>query len=191
MPGDAFVRYALRGNADTDLVAIATPFLERLGELTHETINLGVIRAGLVEQIAQVDSRFVLGGTNWLGRAEPVHATALGKVLLAFGSAELPPGRLKRLTAGTVTSRSRLADELATVRRRGYAVADEELEEGLVAVAAPVRRHDAAVIAALSVSGPSSRLGPARVKEIGAQCVSQADALSRVLGHTSRKEGAT
>ncbi len=114
VPGDAFVRYALRGNADTDLVAVATPFLERLGELSHETINLGVIRAGLVEQIAQVDSRFVLGGTNWLGRAEPVHATALGKVLLAFGSAELPAGRLKRLTASTVTSRSRLAEELAT-----------------------------------------------------------------------------
>ena len=46
----------------------------------------------MVEQIAQVDSRYVLGGTNWLGRSEPLHCTALGKVLLAFGAAELPPG---------------------------------------------------------------------------------------------------
>jgi IclR family acetate operon transcriptional repressor len=82
-PGDAFVRYALRGNAETDLVAVAMPFLERLGELSHETINLGVVRNGMVEQIAQVDSQFVLGGTNWLGRSVPMHCTALGKVFLA------------------------------------------------------------------------------------------------------------
>ncbi|MDE3064930.1 MAG: IclR family transcriptional regulator [Acidobacteriota bacterium] len=191
VPGDAFVRYALRGSAETDLVAVATPYLERLGEVSHETINLGVIRNGLVEQIAQVDSRFVLGGTNWLGRAEPVHCTALGKVLVAFGAASLPPGRLKRLTASTITSRALLEDELATVRRRGYAVAHEELESGLVAIAAPVRRHDGVVIAALSVSGPSSRLTAARVRELAAHCIAEADALSGVLGYPSQEEGAS
>ncbi|MFI5035296.1 MAG: IclR family transcriptional regulator [Acidimicrobiales bacterium] len=189
VPGDAFVRYALRGNSETDLVAAATPFLERLGEFSHETVNLGVIRHDLVEQIAQVDSRYVLGGTNWLGRAEPVHCTALGKVLLAYGAAELPAGRLKRLTERTITSRSRLEEELVLVRRRGYAVADEELEAGLVAVAAPVRRLDGTVIAALSVSGPSTRLGAAWVRELGAQCIAEADVLSRALGHQPRREG--
>ena len=113
VPGDAFVRYALRGSAEADLATAAQPFLERLGEVTHETINLGVIRHGLVEQIAQVDSRFVLGGTNWLGRAEPVHCTALGKVLVAFGAADVPVGRLKRLTAHTITTRGRLESDLA------------------------------------------------------------------------------
>ena len=190
VPGDAFVRYALRGNAETDLVVAATPYLERLGEISHETVNLGVIRNALVEQIAQVDSRYVLGGTNWLGRAEPVHCTALGKVLVAFGAAELPAGRLKRLTSHTVTSRARLESEFAQVRRRGYAVADEELEDGLVAIAAPVRRLDGVVIAALSVSGPSSRLGAARVRGLGESCKSEANALSEVLGYPT-KEGAT
>ncbi len=190
VPGDAFVRYALRGNAETDLVVAATPYLERLGEISHETVNLGVIRNSLVEQIAQVDSRYVLGGTNWLGRAEPVHCTALGKVLVAFGAADLPVGRLKRLTSHTVTNRTRLETELALVRRRGYAVADEELEDGLVAIAAPVRRLDGAVIAALSVSGPSSRLGADRVRELGENCKSEASALSEALGYPT-KEGVT
>ncbi len=191
VPGDAFVRYSLRGNAETDLVAVATPFLERLGEVCRETINLGVLRRALVEQIAQVDSRYVLGGTNWLGRAEPVHCTALGKVFLAYGVATLPAGRLARLTPRTITSRTVLEDDLDQVRRRGYARADEELEEGLVAVAAPVRRRDGEVIAALSVSGPSSRLGAARVRETGAQCIAEADALSAALGFRSEGEGAT
>jgi IclR family transcriptional regulator, acetate operon repressor len=190
VPGDAFVRYALRGNPEADLVAVATPFLERLGELSHETINLGVIRHDLVEQIAQVDSRFVLGGTNWLGRAEPVHCTALGKALLAFGAVELPVGRLKRLTEHTITNRARLEEDLDLVRRRGYALADEELEPGLVAVAAPVRRLDGTVIAALSVSGPSTRLGPTHVRQFASQCVAEAAALSAALGFQPEREGA-
>jgi DNA-binding IclR family transcriptional regulator len=120
-PGDAFVNYALRGNAETDLVAVALPFLERLGELSHETINLGVVRSAMVEQIAQVDSRFVVGVTNWLGRSLPLHCTALGKVFLAWEAAVLPPGRLERLTPRTITVRTRLQEELSDVRRRGYA----------------------------------------------------------------------
>ena len=189
-PGDAFVRYALRSNTETDLAGLARPYLERLGELTRETINLGVVHGAMVEQIAQIDSHYVLGGTNWLGRAEPLHCTALGKVLVAFGAAELPPGRLLRLAPKTVTRRSVLEAELAEVRRRGYALADEELEPGLVAVAAPVRREGRAASAAVSVSGPSTRLGPTRLAEIAAQCMAAADALSAALDHRPQKKGA-
>lgn len=189
-PGDAFVKYALRGNAETDLVAVAQPFLERLGELSHETINLGVVRNGMVEQIAQVDSRFVLGGTNWLGRSVPMHCTALGKVFLASGAAVLPPGRLERLTPETITVRTQLEEELADVRLHGYAVTNEELETGLAAVAAPVRRLDGAVVAAISVSGPSTRFSPTRFEEVATQCVTEASALSSLLGYLDQKEGA-
>jgi len=69
------------------------------------------------------------------------------------------------------------------VRRRGYAVTNEELEPGLAAVAAPVFRDGAAVVAALSVSGPSTRLTRARIAEIAARCVAEASALSAALGH--------
>ena len=138
-PGEVFVSYACRGGFEADLVSLAQPVLTRLGEQTGETVNLGVPRdGGLVEQIAQVDSRYLIGGTNWVGLTVPLHCAALGKVLLAFGAAELPRGRLEARTARTITSRSALAAELATARERGYAVTDEELEPGLVAVAAPV-----------------------------------------------------
>jgi DNA-binding IclR family transcriptional regulator len=189
-PGAAFVRYALRSNTETDLVGLARPHLERLGELTKETINLGVVHGAIVEQIAQVDSRYVLGGTNWLGRSEPLHCTALGKVLLAFGAAEVPSGRLARLAPKTITRRSVLEADLSEIRRRGYALADEELEPGLVALAAPVRREGHCVVAALSVSGPSTRLGPPRLAGVAAQCMASANALSAVLGHRPQREGA-
>jgi DNA-binding IclR family transcriptional regulator len=146
-------------------------------------VNLGVGRDGMVEQIAQVDSGYLIGATNWLGRAVPLHCSAAGKVLLAHGAANLPAGRLERRTEQTITGRAALEEELAAVRERGYAVIDGELEPGLVAVAAPVRRDGGTVVAALSVSGPGNRLTPAQVADVALQCMAQASALSGILGH--------
>ena len=170
-PGEMFVRFAWRGGAEAGLTEVAQPFLDRLG------------RDGMVEQIAQVDSVYVIGATNWLGRAVPLHSTAIGKVLLAYGAAQLRPGRLERRTERTITGRAALETELAAVRQRGYAVIDGELEPGLVAVAAPVYRDGGAVVAALSVSGPGTRLTPPRIADVAAACMAQASALSAVLGH--------
>jgi DNA-binding IclR family transcriptional regulator len=178
-----FVSFAWRGGAEAGLAELAQPFLERLGEQSGETINLGVERDCMVEQIAQVDSVYVIGVGNWLGRPVPLHCTALGKVLLAYGAASLPAGRLDRPTERTITSRAELQADLAAVRAQGYAITDSELEPGLVAVAAPVRRDGGAVVAALSVSGPATRLTPAQLPTVAAQCVAQASALSAVLGH--------
>lgn len=198
-PGEVFLSYAWRGGAEADLVSIAQPELTRLGEQTGETVNLGVPReGGLVEQIAQVDSRYLIGGTNWVGLTVPLHCAALGKVLLAFGAAELPKGRLEQQTSRTITSRVALAAELAAVRERGYAVTIEELEPGLVAVAAPVFvggsvAGQATAVAALSVSGPASRLAGDRLPTAAEACMAAARSLSAVLGHnvrTTQEEGA-
>jgi len=197
-PGEMFVRYAWRGGAEAGLVEVARPFLDRLGSVTGETINLGVARDGMVEQIAQVDSRYLIGGTNWVGRPVPLHCAALGKVLLAFGAAALPPGRLAARTPRTITSRVALEDDLAAARDRGYAVTDEELEPGLVAIAAPVWRDGGVVVAAMSVSAPASRLSAGQVPSVAGACVSAADGLSAALGyralghragHPTTKEG--
>jgi DNA-binding IclR family transcriptional regulator len=182
-PGEMFVSFAWRGGAEAGLAELAQPFLERLGEQSGETINLGVERDCMIEQIAQVDSVYVIGVGNWLGRPVPLHCTALGKVLLAYGAASLPARRLERPTERTITGRAELQADLAAVRAQGYAITDSELEPGLVAVAAPVRRDGGAVVAALSVSGPATRLTPATLPGVAAQCVAQADALSCVLGH--------
>jgi len=189
-PGPLFVQYAWRAGRAADLVDVARPYLDRLGERTGETVNLGVTNKGSVEQIAQADSRYVLGGTNWVGRAVPLHCTAQGKVLLAHGAAELPPGRLQRLTAHTITNRAALLAQLDEVRRRSLAVTIEELEPGLVAVASPVYRVGGTVVAALSVSGPVTRLSTARLGDVAAACVTESAALSFELGHRPRREGA-
>ncbi len=231
-PGELFVRYAWRGTAGTDLVAVAQPFLARLGEQTSETINLGIAvggaegaswagrdsaagpasagvaaRAGgggagsgaggsadrgsavggsagdlVVQQIAQVDSRYMIGGTNWVGLAVPLHCSALGKVLLAFGAAAMPCEPFEARTARTITTRAALEAELVTVRVNGYAVTDEELEPGLVAVAAPVFAGGLPAMAAISVSAPAARLTPDLIPATAAKCVRVADSLSAMLG---------
>lgn len=183
-PGELFVRYAWQGTADADLVAVAQPFLDRLGALTGETINLAVVASAgrAVQQIAQVSSRFMIGGTNWVGLDVPLHCSASGKVLLAFGAAAVPAGPLERRTERTITTRSALDVELASVRERGYAVTDEELEPGLVAVAAPVFAGGLIPIAAISASAPASRLTGSQIPAAAAACVKVARALSGTLG---------
>lgn len=188
-PGEVFLSYAWRGGAEADLVSVAQPTMAQLGEQTGETVNLGVARdGGLVEQIAQVDSKYLIGGTNWVGLTVPLHCAANGKVLLAFGAAKLANGRLEQRTARTITSRADLAAELAAVRERGYAVTIEELEPGLVAVAAPVFvagtvPSRSAAVAALSVSGPASRLAGGQLPAAAEACMTSARSLSALLGH--------
>jgi DNA-binding IclR family transcriptional regulator len=184
-PGELFVRYAWQGSPDADLVAVAQPFLDQLGELTGETINLGVVSREVVQQVAQVNSRFMIGGTNWVGLDVPLHCSASGKVLLAFGATAVPLGPFERRTERTVTSRPELEAELASVRERGFAVANEELEPGLVAVAAPIFAGAVTAIAAISVSAPASRLTDRQIPAMAASCVDVARALSSTLGGAS------
>ena len=189
LPGEMFVSFAWRGGAEAGLVAVAQPFLERLGKATGETINLGVSSNGMVEQIAQVDSTYLIGGTNWVGMSVPLHCSALGKVLLAYGAAQLPPDKpdkLDRRTDKTITTEAALRADLAGVRARGYAVIDEELEPGLVAVAAPIYGYDGNVVAALSVSAPANRMTRDGLAATAGQCAEQAAGLSAVLGYRQR-----
>jgi len=187
LPGEMFVSFAWRDGAGTSLVAVARPFLDRLGKATGETINLGVTSGHSVDQIAQVDCAYLIGGTNWVGRPVPLHASGLGKVLLAYGAAKLPPGELVRCTDKTITSEAALRAELAAVRARGYAVTDEELEAGLIAFAAPVFRYDGTVVAALSVSAPTSRMSRETAANAARRCADEAAGLSAALGHRPRK----
>lgn len=196
LPGEMFVAYASRGSAESNLISISQPFLDQLGDQTGETVNLGVARpGGLVEQIAQVDSRYLIGGTNWVGLCVPVHCSALGKILLAHGAVQLPPGPLEPRTAHTIVSQAALDADLRRARSRGYAVTLEELEPGLVAIAAPVYRSGGAedggeVVAALSVSGPASRFAGEQIPVVAARCVAAARAMSVILGYRPERQGA-
>ena len=166
-PGSVLLRYARRAGRGGDLVELTAAALDELAELTGETVNVAVAGPAGVEHLAQRDSRFFLGSANWIGRPVPFHAAANGKVFLAFGPARLPRGSLERLTEHTVVDHAELERELGVVRERGWATAVEELEPGLLAVAAPVRDGHGDVIAALSVSAPTVRLPADRLATLG------------------------
>src|SRR4051812_535361 len=181
--GPAIRRSAPRGTVARSLVEPAAEPLEVLAEASGETVNLAVPGPSGVEHLAQVESRHFLGTGQWVGRTVDYHTTAVGKVLVAFGAAELPGGRLRRVAPATVVDRATLEAELERVRADGFAVAADELEAGLTALAAPVHGPTGDVIAALSISGPTLRLAPERVAELRPVLTKQARTLSARLGH--------
>ncbi len=188
-PGPAILRVAERGMLERNIVELAAPALDALSECSGETINLAVPARFGVEHVAQVDSKRFLGVGQWLGRSVDFHSSANGKIFLAFDRAALPD-ELQRHTPATQTDPARLGAELARIREDGYAVAVDELEVGLAAVAAPVRGARGDVIAALTISGPSLRLTPERIQELKPVLIEEADALSRRLGHHEEGERA-
>jgi DNA-binding IclR family transcriptional regulator len=182
-PGPAIMRFAHRGVIDRNLIELAHAPLEALAQASGETVNLAVAGPSGVEHLSQVESRHFLGTGQWVGRTVDFHTTAVGKVLVAFGAAELPPGRLRRVAPATIVERATLDAELERVRAEGFAIAADELEVGLTALAAPVHGPTGDVIAALSISGPTFRLTPERVAELRPELTKEACALSARLGH--------
>jgi IclR family acetate operon transcriptional repressor len=187
-PGPAILRVAERGMLERNLVDLSSSSLEALGDDTGETINLAVPGRGGVEHLAQVDSAHFLGAGQWVGQAVGYHCTAVGKVFLAFGSAALPPVPLQSMTAQTVTDMTTLCAQLKVVRARRFAAAVNELELGLAAIAAPVYGAGGTVIAALSISGPTTRISPARIDELEPRLIDEAQTLSDRLSPTPQGE---
>ena len=144
-----------------DLVATMQPAMEKLSQRTGETVNLAVPgRRGRAQRRRGAQHLHPDRSGGWIGRRTRPHAVANGKVLLAYGALAPAAARWSATPRQTITSLDALAAELATVRRDGYATAVAELEEGLVAVAAPVFDPAGACVAALSISGPEFRMLP-------------------------------
>jgi DNA-binding IclR family transcriptional regulator len=184
--GVGVLRLAGATTARLDVVQEARPVCRKLAADSGETVNIAVLSDRSALYLDQVAGQSALQSHNWVGQHIPLHATSNGKVLLSGLSGEEVDQRLPRLpsyTPGTVTSRARLRRELAEVREQGYAVAVDELEVGLTAIAAPIRNAHGDVIASLSVSGPTFRLGETRVKELVPAVVDASDEVSRRLGH--------
>lgn len=186
-PGALFDHYATRRSDDAHLVEAADSTMRALGDLTGETVNLGVARRGTVVQVAQVDSAYYLGSRDWVGTDVPAHCSALGKVLYAYGVLPLPQGTLDALTTESITTGTALKSRLPAIRQDGFASTVDELEPGLTGVAAPVRHHGT-VVAALGVSGPTSRLA-ADLRSTGTLVAAHAKVLSARLDH-HHQEGA-
>lgn len=184
--GLAVIRLAERAERTLDLRSLALPELERLARTTHETTSLGVLDSDALLTVAQADGPNLIAVADWTGRTTPLHAAAAGKVLLAALAERevlrLVRRGLERITERTMTELEPLLEDLARVRRRGYATAFGEFEVGLNAVAAPVHDARGSVVAAVDIWGPAFRLTPSRVPELGLAARAAAAAVSSRLG---------
>lgn len=183
---------ALRSN---DLVSVARAEIEALVRKTGETATLEVLIGNEVLILDGTEGPSLVGASSEIGTRWPAHATSTGKVLLADrrapnkasrganGAIRRNRRRLRGFTARTITDPVRLDRELSRALCRGWATAVEELEEGYVAVGAPVRDHGGAAVAAISVGGPAARLTKARIPALARQVVHAADRISSRLGY--------
>ncbi len=170
----------------TSLQRTARPHLEWLTEETGETSNLTVLIRMEAINVDVIDSPRPIMHVGWVGRRLPCHATASGKVLLAWASPDTLAGvlgrGLERLTPETIVDVTAFNAELVRVRARGYATAWAELEPDLAAVGAPVRDHRGTVVAALAIGAPVSRIPRDQLESCAAPVRRAADAVSAQMG---------
>jgi IclR family transcriptional regulator, acetate operon repressor len=188
-PGPGLIRFAYAHAPNDELLEFAQPAMQALNDATGETINLAVLLGHEVEQISQIDCTFHMGGVNWGVSRVPLHCSALGKAFLAYG-AQLPEGRLTRLTPRSVTNRSELEKQLVTIRERGWAMADSELEIGLIAIAAPIFRESGDMIGAMSISGPTMRMTREVTEQYAQLLLEETSGVSEKFGYTGTASNA-
>jgi DNA-binding IclR family transcriptional regulator len=156
----------MRASVGRGLLEVATPFLEDLYELTHETVHLGVREGTEVVYAAKMGGHRQARSPSRLGGRMPLHATAIGKVLLAHAPVEVREAvlgaPLTRRASRTITHVPVLRAQLAEIVERGVAFEHEESAVGITCVAAPVPEPGQGVRAAVSVTGPVHRFRPER-----------------------------
>jgi DNA-binding IclR family transcriptional regulator len=184
--GLGLVLLARAVTADLDVVRAARPVLQELSAETRETVTISVLAGEEVVVLDQTNAAPSILNVNWTGKHFPLHCTSDGKILLAHlpeRQQELALARpLRRYTDQTVTDPARLREQLEAVRRDGYGFSVEELEVGLIGVAAPVFASGGRAVASISVSGPSFRLTVDSIPEVGEQTKRAAAQISRTLG---------
>jgi DNA-binding IclR family transcriptional regulator len=156
-----------------------------LAQRTGETVNIAVLSDGAALYMDQAAGSSALQPHNWVGQRIPLHATSNGKVLLSGlepAEVEVQVPRLPSYTANTITTLDALRRELQEVCERGYALAIDELEVGLTAVAAPIRNSHNEVLASMSVSGPTFRIDARRLPSLAEAVIDAAGEVSRRLG---------
>ena len=173
---------------------VAQPHIEALARACRQTVSIAVLDAPDIVYVAIEQAQRELGIQGEIGGRHPVHATALGKVLLS----DLAPGErrsvlemrpLERLTHRTMVDIDELLDAVDKVARDGYAIDDEERGIGIRCVAAPIRGFDGRVVAAMSVAGPIFHIGDAALASIRDHLIETVRLVSRDLGQWHLNEG--
>lgn len=184
--GLGILKLAGAASAQSDAVTLARPVAQDLATQVGETVNLAVLSGNEVLYVDQVAGPKALSMRAWVGQRVPVYCTATGKVLTAWLSEKdkqlAMPIKFNKFTDSTIILLNEFETELARVRKNGFATAIEEMESGLIAVAAPVRNAHQEVIAALVVSGPEFRITKNRIKEISVKVINAAQKISINVG---------
>ncbi|GHF46054.1 IclR family acetate operon transcriptional repressor [Deinococcus metalli] len=176
-------------DAHDALLAAARPVMRAVVDDLNESVNLAALRGPEAAYVAQVEGRQLVRMFTQLGAAAPLHASGVGKVLMAWRddadvAVLLGKGPYPAFTPHSLTTWPAYRDELARVRAQGHALDDQERELGVRCVAAPIRGADRSVVAALSVSAPTSRLTESEVPRFVARITAATGEISRALGWT-------
>ncbi|WP_298852193.1 HTH-type transcriptional regulator BhcR [uncultured Ruegeria sp.] len=173
----------------TSLVDRARPVMRKLMEVTGETANLGVEKEGSVLFLSQVETHASIRAFFPPGTLSPMHASGIGKALLAY----MDEDRLNRLLAAvelqaftdrSITNPDALKEDLANVRARGFSIDNEEKNTGMRCIAAPVFDISREAVAGISVSGPTSRVCEAEIERLSRPVIEAAHQLTLAIGGT-------
>src|SRR5438093_6024125 len=168
--------------AGLDLREVVRPHLEELVEETGETATLSVPGERDAVTVDFVQSGSSVQSVARLGRPSVAHATAAGKVLLAFGGVPFPTGRLERFTPRTLTDHRKLAAALERARAQGWAEAAGERERDLNAIAAPILATEGRLAGILGLQGPGGRFDRRARRAAVSPLLARANAVSESLG---------
>jgi DNA-binding IclR family transcriptional regulator len=185
--GPRLSQMSARGNQGATLQAVARPILWELWKSTQETVNLAVLDQRTVLYVDVIESPHEFRLSSRVGTRRSLHVTALGKALAAFLPPEVRDNVLSTITFQPATSKTimnllQFRQDLEKIRRQGFAVDDEEAVQGARCVSAPILNSDREPIAAVSVSGPVTRVSPDQVGVLAEAVCDAARAISVAMG---------
>ncbi|MEM8532412.1 MAG: IclR family transcriptional regulator [Chloroflexota bacterium] len=189
-PGPKLLEIAARAshNQRFKLERIAKPILQELTSMTGETSNLVMQRGHMGVYVEQISSPLLVRMFTEVGQQVPLYCTGSGKALLSGFTDDqldsyLATTNLEAWTPKTIISAEDLREELVAARTLGFTIDDEEREAGVCCVAAPIFDHTRTCVAAISISGPTTRVDRDRAVELGPHIRTLADQCSAELGY--------
>lgn len=182
-----------RAIEQTDLRSRVGPHLQRLAARLQETVHLGIMQRNRIVYLDKLDPHRRVCMASKIGTHNPIHCTALGKAILAYLPEEILDATLSKLqfvryTSKTLLSKEELVRSLERVRRRGYAIDDEEIEAGVRCIGAPVFDENNFPIAAISVSDLSVRIRVQNLHGIAVHLMNCATDISASIGGDPQKK---
>ena len=172
-------------------LSVADPYLNKLRDETGETIHLGAYDNGEIVYLAQKSSSAAVVVRARIGQRRPLHSTAMGKALLAFGPDNwlmslLAQPKLEAFTENTIRDKEELQAHLHRIQRSGFAIDDEEMTQGIRCVAAPIMDYKGLAVAAISATGPAFRVSRGELDRLTVAVSEAARAISSELGYSTK-----